>query len=289
MRILAISGSLRAGSYNTALARAAAERRSGGRRGRDLRRARRASALRRRPRGGRASGRATPARDASRTPTRSSSSRRSTTARSRASSRTPSTGLRARATTPHSGTRRWQSQARARASTALFGRSRTSGACSGSPARGSSAPSSRSGGLRTSATEQAARARSSSSGSGPTSRSCSGSRADACRCLIGLAACLSRTLRGSRPQRSPRSGTPRERIPDLRIKKGRVSAALLERIPALDLVEALPARCEHPAARIASPLRWLGVSRWSRGHTSTRWYLHCPYCHHSSRTTSFPR
>ena len=43
------------------------------------------------------------------------------------------------------------------------------------------------------------------------------------------------------------------------------------------------------AARVASPLRWLGGSRWSRGHASTRWYLHCPYCHHSSRTTSFPR
>src|SRR6266516_3740484 len=25
------------------------------------------------------------------------------------------------------------------------------------------------------------------------------------------------------------------------------------------------------------PLRWLGVSRWSRGHASTRWYLRCRY------------
>ncbi len=131
------------------------------------------------------------------------------------------------------------------------------------------------------------RARSSSSGSGPTSRSCSGSRADACRCLISLAQPIA-TLRSSRLGDPAIRNSARADSGSAQ-KKGRVSAALLERIPALDLVEALPARCEHPAARIASPLRWLGVSRWSRGHTSTRWYLHCPYCHHSSRTTSFPR
>ena len=50
MRLLAISGSLRAGSYNTALARAAADVAPDGCRGRGLRRARRAAALRRRPR-----------------------------------------------------------------------------------------------------------------------------------------------------------------------------------------------------------------------------------------------
>jgi len=31
------------------------------------------------------------------------------------------------------------------------------------------------------------------------------------------------------------------------------------------------------AARFASPLRWLGDSRWSRGHAPTRWYLRCQY------------
>jgi hypothetical protein len=56
------------------------------------------------------------------------------------------------------------------------------------------------------------------------------------------------------------------------------------------LVEALPAR--HVTRRrgaFASPLRWLGDSRWSRGHASTRWHLHCRNCRHSNRTTSFPR
>ena len=52
-------------------------------------------------------------------------------------------------------------------------------------------------------------------------------------------------------------------------------------VTSLDFVEAFPA--DRPLRAIlrrvyASPPRWLGDSRVrSRGHTSTSWYLHCPY------------
>jgi len=49
------------------------------------------------------------------------------------------------------------------------------------------------------------------------------------------------------------------------------------RLPNDGVVEALPAAREP--RRVAIPLRWLGDSRWSRGHASTRWHLRCQYCH----------
>ena len=83
----------------------------------------------------------------------------------------------------------------------------------------------------------------------------------------------------------------RSRPEKLRNGQGGRAAAPSILDTSVEVVEALPAlpargRC---AARVASPLRWLGGSRWSRGHASTRWYLRCPNCHHSNRTTSFPR
>ena len=112
VRVLGISGSLRKGSFNTALLRAAIAQspREHADRGREHRRH---PALQRgRARAGLpGAGREAPRTDR-RVPTRCSSSRPSTTTRSPASSRTPSTGRRARRTSP-SPERPWPSWARA--------------------------------------------------------------------------------------------------------------------------------------------------------------------------------
>ena len=135
-------------------------------------------------------------------------------------------------------------------------------ACSASRARGWSATSCRSP-LRTTSSTRTANSRI------PSSRSASRNH------LAALGA---------------RGDTAEHRCLDAKKRRGAALERSLKTDTSVDFVEALS--CMSSMRRdmrrdSRAPLRWLGDSRWSRGHASTRWYLHCPYCHRSSRTTSF--